>query len=183
MISSAVASRYANALVDVVLDPKSQVQPPDIVRELRAFEAMLASSAELRHALASPSVPMGRKKAVIGRIAGLLGSGRLTRNFLLVLNQHRRMDALAAVIESFDVLLDERLGFSRGNVTSAQDLNPEQRRELEAELGRITGRRMRLKFETDASLIGGVVARIGSTVYDGSLRGRLEALGRQLSVE
>src|SRR5579862_5657840 len=181
MTSPAVASRYANALADVVLDPKSQVQPAAVAQELRAFEAVLASSAELRYALASPSVPVARKRAVISRLADDLGSGRITRNFLFVLNSHRRMDALAAVIESFEILLDERLGFSRGHVTSARELNPAQRQQLEAELGRITGRRMRLKFETDESLIGGVVARIGSTVYDGSVKGRLAVLERQLS--
>ncbi len=183
MTSPAVASRYANALADVVLDPKSQVQPPAVAQELRAFDAVLASSAELRHALASPSVPVARKRAVIERIVAMLGSGRVTRNFLFVLNQHRRMDALAAVIESFEIVLDERLGFSRGHVTSACDLNPAQRQQLEAELGRLTGRRMRLRFDIDQNLIGGVVARIGSTVYDGSVKGRLQALERQLSAE
>jgi len=183
MTSPAVASRYANALVDVVLDPKAHAEAPAIARDLRAFEAMLASSLELRHALASPSVPVARKRAVIGRIAERLDAGRITRNFLFVLNQHRRMDALAAVIEAFEVLLDERLGFSRANVTSARELDAPQRQQLEAELGRLTGKRMRLKFAIDERLIGGVVARIGSTVYDGSVRGRLASLGRQLSAE
>jgi F-type H+-transporting ATPase subunit delta len=183
MTSPAVRSRYANALVDVVLDPKSNVQAPDVARELRAFAAILADSAELRHALASPSVPTVRKRAVIGRIADQLGSGRITRNFLYVLNQHARMDALAAVVETFEEALDERLGFSRADVTSARELDEGQRQQLEAELGRLTGRRMRLKFSTDESLLGGVVARIGSTMYDGSVKGRLATLGRQLSAE
>jgi F-type H+-transporting ATPase subunit delta len=181
MTSPAVASRYANALVDVVLDPKSQTQPDQVTRELHAFEALLSSSDELRNALASPSVPTARKKAVLSRLADQLGMGRIGRNFLFVLNSHRRMDALPAVVESFEVLLDERLGFSRANITSAWELNAEQRAELEAQLTRLTGRRMRLKFTTDESLIGGLIARIGSTVYDGSLKGRLQALGRQLS--
>jgi F-type H+-transporting ATPase subunit delta len=181
MTSPGVVSRYANALVDVVLDPKSQTQPEQIMRELRAFEGMLASSEELRNALASPSVPIGRKKAVLARLGDQLGLGRIARNFLFVLNSHRRMEALPAVLESFEVLLDERLGFSRGNVTSARELDAGQRAELEAQLTKLTGRRMRLKFTTDESLIGGIIARVGSTVYDGSLKGRLEALGRQLS--
>jgi F-type H+-transporting ATPase subunit delta len=181
MTSPAVASRYANALVDVVLDPKSQTPPEQVTRELRAFEAVLTASDELRNALASPSVPTARKKAVLARLADQLGLGRIVRNFLFVLNSHRRMDALSAVVESFEVLLDERLGFSRANVTSARELDPGQRAELEAQLTKLTGRRMRLKFTTDASLIGGLIARIGSTVYDGSLRGQLAALGRQLS--
>jgi F-type H+-transporting ATPase subunit delta len=183
MTSPAVASRYASALVDVVLDPKSQVQPAQVVQELQAFAAVLGSSEALRHALASPAVPTGRKKAVIGRLADQLGVGRISRNFLYVLNSHRRMDALGAVLESFEILLDERLGFSRANVTAARELDAAQRAQLEAELTKLTGRRMRLKFATDPELIGGVVARIGSTVYDGSVKGRLEALARQLSAE
>jgi F-type H+-transporting ATPase subunit delta len=91
------------------------------------------------------------------------------------------MDALSAVVESFEVLLDERLGFSRANITSARELDQVQRADLEAQLTKLTGRRMRLKFTTDESLIGGLIARIGSTVYDGSLKGRLAALGRQLA--
>ena len=180
MTSPAVASRYANALVDVVLDPKAQAQPEQITRELHAFEAMLASSEELRNALASPSVPTGRKKAVLARLGDQLGLGRIARNFLFVLNSHRRMDALPAVMEAFEVLLDERMGFSRANVTSARELDHGQRAELETQLTKLTGRRMRLKYTTDESLIGGLITRIGSTVYDGSLKGRLEALGRQL---
>lgn len=113
MTSPAVASRYASALVDVVLDPKSQTPPEQITGQLRAFEVVLAASDELRNALASPAVPTGRKKAVLGRLADQLGMGRIARNFLFVLNSHRRMDALAAVVETFEVLLDERMGFSR----------------------------------------------------------------------
>jgi len=183
MTSPAVVSRYARALVDVVLDPKSQVDPSQIAAQLRAFAAMLAASAELRHALASPAVATGRKRTVIGRIADRLEISRIARNFLFVLNSHRRMDALEAVVETFEVLLDERLGFTRANVTSAQELNSSQRATLEAELNKLTGKRVRLRFATDARLIGGLVARIGSTVYDGSLKGRLESLGRQLSAE
>jgi F-type H+-transporting ATPase subunit delta len=183
MTTPAVASRYASALVDVALDPKSQVEPGQIAGQLRAFATMLASSAELRHALASPSVATGRKRAVIGRIADGLELSRIGRNFLYVLISHRRMDALDAVVDAFEVLLDERLGFRRANVTSARELDAGQRAALEAELAKITGKRVRLKFATDAGLIGGAVARIGSTVYDGSVKGRLETLGRQLRGE
>jgi F-type H+-transporting ATPase subunit delta len=181
MTSPAVASRYASALVDVVLDPKSQTPPEQITAQLRAFEAMLSASDELRNALASPAVPTGRKKVVLGRLADQLGMGRIARNFLFVLNSHRRIDAMAAVVETFEVLLDERMGFSRANITSALELDGRQRAELEVQLTKLTGKRMRLKFATDESLIGGVIARIGSTVYDGSLKGRLEVLARQLS--
>jgi len=183
MTSPAVASRYARALVDVVLDPNARAQPQQIAAELRAFSGVLASTAELRHALASPSVATARKKTIIGRIADRLELSRITHNFLYVLNHHRRLDALEAVVDTFEVLLDERLGFTRAHVTSAQELDAGQQSALEAELAKLTGKRVRLKFATDRNLIGGLVARIGSTVYDGSVKGRLESLGRQLTGE
>jgi F-type H+-transporting ATPase subunit delta len=150
---------------------------------LHSFGAILASSAELRHALASPAVSSARKRTVISRIADQLQLSQIARNFLYVLNSHRRLDALEAVLESFDVLSDERLGFTRAHVTSAQELDAGQRSALEAELAKLTGKRVRLKFATDPGLIGGLVARIGSTVYDGSLKRRLQSLGRQLMAE
>lgn len=183
MTTPAVAARYARALVDVVVDPKSNAQPAQITSELRAFAATLEQSPELRLALASPAVSPARKKTVIARVGDTLAFGRITRNFLFALNSHRRMDALAGVIDIFEILLDERLGFSRANISSAQELDAQQRAQLETALARLTGKRMRLKFSLDRSLIGGLVARIGSTVYDGSVRGRLEAMERRLTGE
>jgi F-type H+-transporting ATPase subunit delta len=183
MISLAVASRYAGALVDVVLDPKSAVRPEQALAELRSFEDTLGSSLELRHALASPAVSVARKRRIIERLGERAGLGRISRNFLFVLNHHRRMDALSGILDRFEVMLDERLGFSRAEVTSAHELNPQQRAQLQQELARMTGGNVKLRFAVNASLIGGVVARIGSTVYDGSVRGQLIALGRRLSAE
>jgi F-type H+-transporting ATPase subunit delta len=183
MTSPAVASRYANALADVVLDPKSQSKPEQVLAALRTFAALLDGSPELQNALASPSVALARKRAVVGKLADALAMATIERNFLYVLISHRRINALDAMVDSFEVVLDERLGFSRGDITSAQELNGGQRAQLEAELARLTGRRMRLRFTTDPGLIGGVVARIGSTVYDGSVKGRLESMARQLNAE
>ena len=183
MTSLAVASRYAGALVDVVLDPKSGVRSEQVTAELRAFEATLAASPELRTVLASPAVSTARKRQVIERLGDRASMGRIARNFLFVLNQHRRMPALADILEAFEVALDQRLGFARAEVTAAHELNPQQRAQLEQELAHLTGRGVKLRFAVDESLIGGAVARIGSTVYDGSVRGRLRALGERLSAE
>ena len=183
MTSPAVAARYARALADVVLDPKTHADGAQVAAQLRDFAQLLQSSPELRHALASPAVSAGRKRSVIGRIAGSQQLSPIARNFLYVLNSHRRIEALDAVVDAFEVVLDERLGFTRAHVSSALELNGEQRAALETQLARLTGKRVRLKFATDMRLIGGLVARIGSTVYDGSVKGRLESLGRQLSAE
>jgi len=183
MTLSAVATRYARALADVVTAGASALRPEAAVSELRAFEAALQSSAELRNALISPSVPASRKRAVVARIAEMLQLSRISQNLLFVLIDHRRIASLSAVVHSFELIVDERLGFARAEVASARELTEEQRAALNQELERLTGKRIRMRFAVDESLIGGVVARIGSTVYDGSVRGQLSSMGRRLSTE
>jgi F-type H+-transporting ATPase subunit delta len=183
MTLSAVASRYASALADVVTDANSALRPQDAVAELRSFEALLQSSPELQNALTTPAIPGNRKKAVVGRFADLLKLSKITRNFLFVLIDRRRITSLSEIIQSFDQLVDERLGFARAEVASAQELTETQRTALNAQLERLTGKRIRMRFHVDESLIGGVVARIGSTVYDGSLRGQLASLEHRLRAE
>jgi F-type H+-transporting ATPase subunit delta len=183
MTLSAVAARYANALADVVTAPAAPISPQNAVAELRAFEAALESSRELREVLATPSVPGSRKKAVIGRIAEGLGISRVPRNFLYVLVDHRRIGSLAAIIRQFEEVVDEHLGFARAAVTSAEPLGDPQRAALNAQLERLTGRKIRMSFAVDPALIGGALARIGSTVYDGSVRGQLASLERRLTAE
>ncbi len=183
MTHSALASRYANALVDVATGPKPEVDPHAVLRELRGFEEVYAGSAELRNALASPSVPPARKRAVAGRIGDQLGISRMARNFLFVLSDHRRFALLAEVLDAFDLLLDERLGFTRAEISSAGEMEPRQRDAVAGELERLTGKKVRLRFTVDRGLLGGLVARIGSTVYDGSVRGQLRAIGKRLAAE
>ena len=179
----AVAARYANALADVVTGPGSSLTPPQALEELRSFAEALAESHALREALATPAVPVGRKKAVVGRIADQLAVSRITRNFLFVLVDHRRAALLSEIIQALDLTLDERLGFARAEIAVPMELNPAQRTSLQTELERLTGKRIRARFAMDQSLLGGVVARIGSTVYDGSVRGRLDNLGRRIAAE
>jgi len=156
MTSTAVVNRYGSALVDVVLSPGSDVKPADAVAQLRAFDGAVKESPALRNILASPAVSAQRKRAVIRRLADAISASRVVRNFLLVLSDHRRADALSEVIDAFDLLLDERLGA-------------------------IAGSKVRLQFAIDPELIGGVTAKIGSTVYDGSVRGQLADLRARLS--
>jgi F-type H+-transporting ATPase subunit delta len=183
MTLSAVATRYANALADVVLAPGSPVKPRDAVAQLERFAAVLAGSSELHNALTSPAVPPARKRAVVGRIAGMLGLTPILHNFLFVLVDHRRTALLAQIAHAFDVGVDERLGFARADVTSAAPLDGGQQGLLEAKLAALTGRTVRVRYGVDASLIGGVTARIGSTIYDGSVRGQLQTLARRLGTE
>ena len=182
MTLSAVATRYAKALADVTTTAAG-LRPEDALAQLRAFESALAASRELLNALTTPAVPVSRKRAVVGRLTGLLGLSPVARNFLFVLIDHRRIAQLGAILDSFEVIMDERLGFARAEVSSPSELTEAQRGAINAQLERITGKRIRMRFAVDAALIGGVVARIGSTVYDGSVRGQLQTLGRRLSTE
>jgi F-type H+-transporting ATPase subunit delta len=174
---SVVGTRYAKALLDVVIsgDPRKALE------DLRAMKDLVASSPELHVALLSPAVSPARKRAVMGHLLIPMAVSKEVRNFLFVVIDHRRVAELPAIVEAFEVLLDERLGFVRADVESAHTLNEAQRSSLETELSRLSGKKAKLRFTTDPALIGGVVARVGSVVYDGSVRGQLERLRGKLA--
>ena len=179
----AVAARYARALVEVVVKPGSGLDAQQARAQLRNFEAVVRQSAELRTVLLSPAVQASRKRAVVSRLAESLGVSRPIRNFLCVVIDHRRIAVLEEIREAFEQLLDERTGVVRADVASAQELSEPQRSEIADVLGRLTGKGVRMEFSVDAGLLGGVKARIGSTIYDGSVRGRMKELRRQLVSE
>jgi len=180
-MASAVAYRYARALVDVVLAPGSLLKPDDAVAQLRAFDQTLASSAELSTALLTPAIQTSRKHAVVTWVLEKLGGATLVRNFVYVIIDHRRIAIFSDICEAFERTLDERRGVVRAEVVSAAPLGARQSAGLESELSRLTGKRMRLRFDVQPDLLGGVLARIGSTVYDGSVRGQLQQLRRRLT--
>ena len=166
--------------MDVVLAPTSQLKPDRVREDLRSFELALAGSAELANALESPAVTRSRKRAVIARLGQPLGISGVAKNFLFVLIDHRRMAELSGIIAAFEKLVDERLGILQVEVTSAQELKQSQQDDLVRQLVTMTGKKIVLNLRTDSDLLGGLVVRLGSTVYDGSVRGQLEALGREL---
>jgi F-type H+-transporting ATPase subunit delta len=178
---SAVASRYAKALVEVAAAPGSASDPSAILSQLRAVGQAIAASPELRIALLSPAVSPSRKRAVVTRVLEPLGLDKQARNFLFVVIDHRRVAELPAIVDAFEALLDERLGYVRADVLSARNLDAAQQGRLEAEISRMTGKKAKLKFSIEPALIAGVVARVGSTVYDGSVRGQLDKLRLKLA--
>jgi len=170
---SAVSTRYARALVDVVTEPGSGIDPQMALDQLRQMAATVAASDDLRNALLSPAVSPSRKRAVIAKLVNVHVK---IRNFLYVVIDHRRVHEIPSIVEAFEVLLDEHLGFVRADVSSARPLSEEQKSALEVQLTRMAGKKAKLKFQTDPALVAGVVARVGSTVYDGSVKGQLERL-------
>jgi F-type H+-transporting ATPase subunit delta len=182
MISSAVVSRYANALVDVVLSPDSGITAEQALEQLRDFDAAVRSSADLRNVLASPAISITKKRLVIKDIAKAIGASDIIRNFFLVVNDHRRAAGLSAILEAFEKEVYARMGFIAAEVRSASSLTDEQKGQLTTILGELSGARMRMRFEVDPDLIGGVSAKIGSKVYDGSVRGQLTEFRSRLAV-
>ncbi len=180
-MASALAYRYARALVDIVLQPGSALKPEDAVAQLQAAAKMVVESAELRNALLTPAISPSRKRAAMGKLLEELGASPMIRNFVFVVIDHRRIAMLDEMREAFELALDERMGFARAEVVSTAALDAERSAQLESELSRLTGKRMRLRFAIDPDLLGGATARIGSTLYDGSLRGQLQQMRRELT--
>jgi F-type H+-transporting ATPase subunit delta len=177
---SVVSARYARALVDVVTAPGSKTDPAQVLSQLRAVQDLIHGSTTLQNALNSPAVAPSRKRAVMRRLLDPMGVLVNVRNFVYVVIDHRRAHDFASIVDGFEILLDERLGFVAAEVRSATPLTPAQTTQLEVQVSRIAGKKAKLKFLSDPALIGGVVAHVGSTVYDGSVRGQLERLRTRL---
>jgi F-type H+-transporting ATPase subunit delta len=120
---------------------------------------------------------------VVGIIGQKLELSQIARNLLFVLIDRKRIGSLGEILESLELVLDERAGIASAQVSTAAELNGSQRSSLVAELEKLTGKRIRAAYAVDASLIGGVVAKVGSTVYDGSVRGSLRKMERRLAAQ
>ena len=179
-MQNALSTRYARALADSVMAPGTGLDPKQTLIELRTFGTMIRDSDELRHVLLSPAVSISKKRAVIARFAETLSLSRLVRNFLYLVIDRRRTNILADIANAFELALDERMGIVRAEVKSASVLSEAQQSELQQQLSRVSGKQVRCDFSIDPELIGGVTARIGSTVYDGSVRTQLHTMRERL---
>ncbi len=173
----ALAQRYAAALADVVIE---QGKAEQVKNELASFAELLAGSADLQNFLASPSLPRLTKQAVIEKFVARLGAGRALRNFMFVVVENRRAALLPQIRQAFEALLHARLGIAEAQVSTTAELTESEKAELVRALERLTGKRIEAQYALDPALIGGAVVRIGSTIYDGSVREQLNRLRAQL---
>ncbi len=178
MIAGSLAKRYAKALLDVATEGQAA---EGVLRDLSGMAALIDEQRELRLFLLNPSVRRQDAGQVLDEIAGRLQVSPLARTFLRVVLEAGRMAALRDILRAYEELLDERLGRVRAAVTTAAPLNREQQAHLAAELGRITGKRVVLQVAQDPAILGGMVTRIGSRVYDGSLKTQLVRLRQELA--
>jgi F-type H+-transporting ATPase subunit delta len=182
-MASAVANRYARALADVVSKPGPGLTPESVVAQIAGFLEAFRSAPELRNVLLSPAVAPQKKKNIISRLGAQLGLSQVAQNFLFVVIDHRRMNLLGEMLAAFEALIDERMGVVRTDITTAQPAGKEEQDGLARRLSQKTGRRVRARYGVDPALIGGAIVRIGSTIYDGSVRGQLRAFERRLGAE
>jgi F-type H+-transporting ATPase subunit delta len=172
--------QYANALADVAL---AQGAAEPVTQQLIGFGALYAESAELRNFLSSPAATKEAKHRVIEKLLARVGGSKIVRNFLLVVVDHQRTHVLPEMIAAFQEVIRQRQGITEAQVSSAVELSKAQRAEMEFTLERLTGKRVEAKFSLEPGLLGGAVVRVGDTVYDGSLRTRLNDLRARLASE
>ena len=177
-MSMAIASRYARALANV-LGPQGDFGA--LSKELEDFAALWRESNDLRQVLVSPTVPVEQKRSVLDTILERLGTSTTAGNFLRVLLVNYRMSLLEEVLQAFGKVANERLGIVEVQVLFAQDLAPDEQNALRGKFAELTGKKVEMEFRREEKLIGGIQARVGSMVYDGSAQGYLERLRGQLA--
>jgi F-type H+-transporting ATPase subunit delta len=176
---AAFANRYARAFADITF--AHRLDPNQVVGQLQAYVEMLQEVAELRQVWDNPAVKTDQKIRLLDAIVQRQGTPKLVRNFLAVLIQHGRIVALPEITKQFIAEMDERMGFAQAEIVSARELGAEEKRTLEHQVAQLIGKQVRALYSYDKSLIGGAVVKIGSTIYDGSVRGQLERLRQQLA--
>ncbi len=175
---AAYAAAYARALADVVIDAKLDVAAID--SQLQDFASTLSESHELSEVLSSPSFNLEKRVAILDSLNAKMNLGREVRNFIAVLMRNGRLHAFNEVLAEYRREINARSGIADALVTSARRLDDAERREIEQQAATLAGRQVRATFREDSALVGGMILRIGSTVYDGSVRGRLTRLKDEL---
>jgi F-type H+-transporting ATPase subunit delta len=178
MSTRASAARYAKALFDVAI---TESTPEQAERELTAFSDVVRGHAELRQAFGSPAIPAARKRAVVAQLLDRLQPSAPVRKLLLLLGERDRLELLPDLVTVFHERVMEHLKVIQAEVTTAEPLPPEEAARLQQRLGSMIGRTVTLTTRVDPALIGGMVTRIGSTVYDGSVATQLAALRQRLN--
>ena len=177
MSVQALARRYAVALADVVI---ARGEAQEVREELSGWDAMTQSNPQLSEVFRHPTIPYEQKRGVLNELIRRARVRPTTANFLQVLLQNHRLADLAEINRQFEQELDRRAGIVTAEVTTALALAPEAQEALRARLSQLTGSKVRLQFAVDDALIGGVVTRIGSTLYDGSVRGQLQQIKQRM---
>jgi len=174
-----VVSTYARAFADVVIAKK--LDPARALAEVQQISALVRASKQLREVWETPSITAEQKRAVLDAIVKRGGISRMVRNFIAILIDKRRMKFLDEIVVQLGHELNQRLGFAEAEITATRELSADERSALEADLARAVGKKIRARYAQNRAILGGAIARVGSTVYDGSVKGQLEKIRQQLT--
>jgi len=175
---STVSLRYAHAFAAIASKQRLDVNAAE--QQLNDFAGTLAGSHDLREVLMNPSIPNPQKLKVIDAIAQRIGMFPSVRNFIAVIMEHQRLHELTEILTEYHTIADEQAHMAEAEITSARPLNDQDRADLESHVAKLAGGRIRATYHQDPTLLGGAIVRIGSTVYDGSIRAQLQSLKQKL---
>ncbi len=177
MSVTTIANRYARALADVIT---ARGEMNEVAAELNQFSGMMSQHGQLRDVFASPVLSLERKRGVLNELLARLQLRQTSNNFLQLLLVNSRLHNLDQVLRALSRELDARTNIVSAEVTTAREISDAEKTMLRDKLKAATGKDVRLQFRTDPSVIGGVVTRIGSLVYDGSIKTQLAQMKQKL---
>jgi len=172
--------QYANALADIAMQ-QGATEP--VLKQLLEFGAACEESGELRNVLNAPGVTLAEKHGVLETLAARMGASKVLRNFLFVIADHHRMHELPEIVTAFQDVIRQRQGVAEAEVRSAAPMTEAQKTQLLQALEKMTGKKIQAKYALEAGLLGGAVVRIGDTIYDGSVKNRLDQMRELLAAE
>ena len=173
-----IARRYATALADVAIDRHEE---REVQKELDQWATMIEAHPQLKEVFANPTIIYDHKTKVLEDLIARSRVRETTASFLRVLLKNQRLSQLREIAARFGLILDERGGMVAAHVTTARPIPEELKNSLHQALTTVTGRKVRLSFSTDETIIGGLVARIGSTIFDGSVQSQLDRLAAEMA--
>ena len=173
-----IARRYASALADVVIE---RGETREVQEELNTWERLIQSNTNLQEVFRNPTIALDQKRAVLNKLIGRAKPRQTTVNFLKVLVQNHRLTELGEINRKFADVLDVRAGMIAATVTTARAVPQPYQQKLRDKLAELTGKKVRVDFATDPEIIGGIVTRIGSTVYDGSVSNQLQVIKEKMA--
>ena len=175
---SVLSLRYAHAFASVAA--ANRLDSAAAQQQLQDFSATLADSRELREVLMNPSIENAQKLKILDAIASRIGMLPQVRNFVAVIMDHQRLHELDEILAEYHAVADTQSNIAEAEITSAHPLDDAARKDLESQVAKLAGGQIRATYREDATLLGGAVVRIGSTVYDGSIRAQLQQLKQNL---
>jgi F-type H+-transporting ATPase subunit delta len=178
VIPSAVLGRYAKSLADVAFEEKVE---QEVTQNLETYDQIFQAVPDILETFHSPAIPREIKEKLLAELMVCYPVQSIASNFFRILLQHNRMLYFPQILKSYRKAVGECKGIVSARISTASPLSPQELEGLTAKLAGITGKPVEIELKTDSSLLGGIVIQVGSTVFDGSIRTRLNSVKRRLS--